>query len=118
IVWKEVSASAKRRASRNWFPFSNSSSMLSSAAGVAVVGRVPRLVTGVVLTVRFLISGFFGRKMPAPPPTSEPTSWANARGTAKDNAVETIVKDKTERKTEEIRIDLLLMPRDSRARTR
>jgi hypothetical protein len=91
--------------------------MLSSAAGVAV-GRVPRLVTGVVLAVRFLISGFFGRKMPAPPPTSEPTSWPKAAGTANDNAVETTVKDKTERKTEEIRIDLLLMPLDSGARRR
>jgi hypothetical protein len=27
----------------------------------------------------FFVSGFFARKIPAPPPTSEPTSWATAR---------------------------------------
>jgi hypothetical protein len=47
----------------------------------ALVVRGPVLlegfVTGVAGLACLLVSGFFALKMPAPPPTSAPTSWPN-----------------------------------------
>jgi hypothetical protein len=51
--------------------------------------------------VRFFVSGFFGLKIPAPPTTSAPTSWAIAVKTDKDIAADRAAKIETNRKIEE-----------------
>jgi hypothetical protein len=54
-------------------------------------------VTGVAGLARLLVSGFFALKMPAPPPTSAPTSWPNTPDTPDDIPRQTAVDIKTAR---------------------
>jgi hypothetical protein len=68
-----------------------------------------RLVVGDVFPARFFVSGFFGLKIPAPPPISAPTDWPLAQTLARDKHAKSVISNKTGRKLEEARIDPLLV---------
>jgi len=65
-----------------------------------------RLVIDDVFPVRFFVSGFFGLKIPAPPPISAPTDCPRAQTPARNKHAESATSKKIGRKLEEARIDL------------
>src|SRR3981081_1551987 len=75
---------------------------LTLPLGVRAPG--PRRIIGAGLLVRLFASGFFALKIPAPPPTSEPTSWPKAHKPARGKTTETLIRAKIERKIETARI--------------
>src|SRR5882672_5186160 len=86
-------------------------SSISALVGPVARGPGVRRGTGAGRPVRFLVSGFFGLKIPAPPPTSTPTSWARTSGPTADSQNESATSSNDKRIIEEALIDLLLVCR-------
>jgi hypothetical protein len=76
--------------------------MRSSPLALVRVERVEVLLDGFTtgvegLFARYLVSGFFARKIPAPPPTSAPTSWPSALEAQTDRPKQNAAEIKTAR---------------------
>src|SRR5882762_5301326 len=86
-------------------------SSISALVGPVARGPGVRRGAGAGRPVRFLVSGFFGLKIPALPPTSTPTSWALVTGTRADSQNESATSSNDKRIIEEAVIDPLLVCR-------